>query len=578
MPSPQHLRHEFQTTRRLVIALSLFITQAFGTTYYVSSSSGSDSNSGTSSSSPWKTITKVNGRSYAAGDFVLFKAGDTWIGSNFSKTLTTPSAGISGKQITYGKYGTAADPILDGNFTVSTGVRVSHNFITVQNMELRNITGSVVDYTGREGTVLRYLTVRNPGVWGFYAGAGTGNTIIDHTSCSVDSGRTIRGWCYNAAGLGSFKITNNTCNLSLTNSGSCIEVFGSSTSVIQGNTTHGGSQGFGLKSMGGTSCTGPAQTGGLIADNYADGITSAWGDGEAIELTGCSGHPQRGITVARNVVICKSGGLGHGTVDAIGSFYSTNDVITGNVIMGDCGAYPNTTPNLMHFSSHSSGMLVYNNTLYGSGRSSQAAVNFMTGSSVTAKNNIIGNVSIGFYNQSSSASSEDYNIYMANVRTPYSRLSSGGHSKKATDPKFMVASPLRANDVKLQATSPAIHKGTNLGSAYSLILNPTATASPYSVFDQSLGWMMGAFGYASPAVTPTFSPAGGTYSSAQSVSILDSSPGAIIYYTTDGATPTLSSAVYTGPIAVSATTTIKALAAGSILSASGVASAIYTMR
>jgi hypothetical protein len=78
-----------------------------------------------------------------------------------------------------------------------------------------------------------------------------------------------------------------------------MEIFGSSTSVMQYNTAHGGSQAFSLKSMGGTACTGPAQTGGLIADNYADGISSANGDGEAIELTVCSGHPQRGIVVAR---------------------------------------------------------------------------------------------------------------------------------------------------------------------------------------------------------------------------------------------------------------------------------------
>lgn len=576
MFSRKHIERQFQPMRRLVIALPLFITQAFGVTYYVSATGGSDSYSGTSITTPWKTITKVNAKALAPGDFVLFKAGDRWVGSTFTKPLTTLAAGISGKQITYGKYGTGADPILDGNFTVGTGVRINHSFITVQNMQVQNITGSVVDYTGREGTVLRYITVRNPGVWGFYAGAGTGNTIIDHTSCSVDSGRTIRGWCYNAVGLGPFKITNNSCDLSLTNSGACIEIFGSSTSVIQGNTTHGGSQGFGLKPFAG--CAGPTQTGGTISDNYADGITSAWGDGEAIELTGCSGHPQRGVTVARNVVICKSGGTGHGTKDAIGSFYSGNDVIMGNVIIGDCGAYPDTTPSLLHFSSYSPGMLVYNNTFYGSGRSDQVAVNFMTGSSVTAKNNIIGKVSIGLYNQSYLASSEDYNIYMSNVRTPYNRVSSGGHSKKATDPKFMVASPLQANDVKLQATSPAIRKGTNLGSAYSLILNPTPTASPYSVFDQSLGWMMGAFGYKFPAATPTFSPAAGTYSSGQSVSILDSSLGAIIYYTTNGATPTISSTVYKGPVAVSATTTIKALAAGSNLSASGVASATYTMQ
>jgi hypothetical protein len=82
----------------------------------------------------------------------------------------------------------------------------------------------------------------------------------------------------------------------------------------------------------------------------------------------------------------------------------------------------------------------------------------------------------------------------------------------------------------------------------------------------------------SPAAAPTFSPAAGTYSSAQSVSISDSSPGVTIYYTTNGSTPTTSSTVYTGAIAVSTTTTIQAIAAGNGLSPSAVASATYTIQ
>ena len=79
------------------------------------------------------------------------------------------------------------------------------------------------------------------------------------------------------------------------------------------------------------------------------------------------------------------------------------------------------------------------------------------------------------------------------------------------------------------------------------------------------------------AGTPWFSPSAGTYTVAQSVTITDAAPGATIYYTTNGNTPTTSSTKYTGPISVTATETIKALAVASGYTNSAVASAVYTI-
>ncbi|MBQ3717349.1 MAG: chitobiase/beta-hexosaminidase C-terminal domain-containing protein [Paludibacteraceae bacterium] len=80
-----------------------------------------------------------------------------------------------------------------------------------------------------------------------------------------------------------------------------------------------------------------------------------------------------------------------------------------------------------------------------------------------------------------------------------------------------------------------------------------------------------------PVATPTFSPAEGTYSSTQSVTISCATTGATIYYTTDDSTPTTSSTTYGGAISVSSTTTIKAIATKSGMDNSGVASATYTI-
>lgn len=77
--------------------------------------------------------------------------------------------------------------------------------------------------------------------------------------------------------------------------------------------------------------------------------------------------------------------------------------------------------------------------------------------------------------------------------------------------------------------------------------------------------------------TPTFNPGEGTYTEAQNVSISCATSGATIYYTTDGSTPTTSSAVYSSAIPVSETTTIKAIAVASGYDNSTVAEATYTI-
>ena len=77
--------------------------------------------------------------------------------------------------------------------------------------------------------------------------------------------------------------------------------------------------------------------------------------------------------------------------------------------------------------------------------------------------------------------------------------------------------------------------------------------------------------------SPFFSPAQGVYIQPQSVTVSDATPGAAIYYTTDGSTPTTASTPYTGPIAVNSTTTIQAVAAANGFPLSPVNSATYAM-
>jgi hypothetical protein len=79
------------------------------------------------------------------------------------------------------------------------------------------------------------------------------------------------------------------------------------------------------------------------------------------------------------------------------------------------------------------------------------------------------------------------------------------------------------------------------------------------------------------AAKPTFSVPAGSYNSAQSVTISDTTPNATIYFTTDGSTPTTSSTKYTGAISVSATETLMAIATATGYTTSAVQSASYTI-
>lgn len=85
-----------------------------------------------------------------------------------------------------------------------------------------------------------------------------------------------------------------------------------------------------------------------------------------------------------------------------------------------------------------------------------------------------------------------------------------------------------------------------------------------------------------PATSPSFSLASGIYSSNQTVTISDATPGATIYYTTDGSAPTTSSTIYSGPITISSpggqfTETVDAIATAAGFSPSAMGSATYTI-
>jgi hypothetical protein len=85
----------------------------------------------------------------------------------------------------------------------------------------------------------------------------------------------------------------------------------------------------------------------------------------------------------------------------------------------------------------------------------------------------------------------------------------------------------------------------------------------------------GPIGTSPVAAIPTFSPAPGAYNGNQTVMLSDTTPGATIYYTTNGVTPTTSSLVYSTPVTVTPSTTIEAIAVASEYNNSAIAAGTY---
>ncbi|GGD51406.1 LamG-like jellyroll fold domain-containing protein [Paenibacillus nasutitermitis] len=101
------------------------------TTYYVDSVGGSDSNSGTSVSSPWKTLAKVNATTFQAGDKILFKAGSSWTGQLWPK-----GSGSSGYPVVVDRYGSGAKPLINGAGLYTETVRLFNQ----QHWEINNLS------------------------------------------------------------------------------------------------------------------------------------------------------------------------------------------------------------------------------------------------------------------------------------------------------------------------------------------------------------------------------------------------------------------------------------------------------
>ncbi len=94
------------------------VVPATGATYYVNSNTGNDNNAGNSPDSAWQNLSKVDSTAFQPGDSILLADGSNWYGQQ----LVASSSGTSTDPITYGNYGTGADPTIWGSIPLSNNI------------------------------------------------------------------------------------------------------------------------------------------------------------------------------------------------------------------------------------------------------------------------------------------------------------------------------------------------------------------------------------------------------------------------------------------------------------------------
>ena len=119
--------------------------------YYLSSTTGNDSNVGTSSAAPWKTITKVNTLNLAAGDRVYLKGGDSFTDAGLVFLAT--DTGTAANPIIVDSYGAGRAVVAPPNGQHAVNIYDTGG-LTVRNLDLIGPGAALSDATPRYGVSL----------------------------------------------------------------------------------------------------------------------------------------------------------------------------------------------------------------------------------------------------------------------------------------------------------------------------------------------------------------------------------------------------------------------------------------
>jgi len=365
------------------------------TTYYVSPN-GNDNNSGTSSTSPWQTIARVNQVDFRPGDRILFQGGATFAGN---LSFDSQDIGLPSSPITIGAYGTGRATISAGN---STGIAVlDAPYFTINNLQIvgsgyaTNQGDGIVFTSDIPGVSVDGLTVDHVEVEGF-GGVGI------HFLGSNDSGDFANVAVYSASSH-----DNGNGGVAVDGQGNAVGIYIGEVSAYHNAGSAILESGYGIFVLGATRVVveyslaydngwlpgNNGQTGGIeaISDNlvllqynecYSNHQGSSDGDGIILDVTSQS--------IMQYNYTFNNDGAGLFLFAEIG-YTSTDNVIRYNISQNDARTQSDSYGGIF-VGRHVSNADIYNNTVYMGPSPTSAPAAFrilsLTGSTVHVRNNI----------------------------------------------------------------------------------------------------------------------------------------------------------------------------------------------
>jgi F5/8 type C domain/Secretion system C-terminal sorting domain len=207
----------FQANQKTVLSFFLLLllmpSFSFATNYYIDNISGSNSNNGTSMSTPWADFTNVNSKTFSPGDQLLLKSGCVW-----NQELHFKGSGTSTSFIVIDSYGGSTKAKIQRNSQAGDRTVFLENnpsYLKVRNLEICNAgNGIKLTYSSKGNTSVYFQNLYIHDINLIVNGSPATDGTYYSTGITIENGNSPKPATTNDYVAADIQITN--CEIALT--------------------------------------------------------------------------------------------------------------------------------------------------------------------------------------------------------------------------------------------------------------------------------------------------------------------------------------------------------------------------